>query len=71
MCHVYYYIFITPDALLLHPEFFTAETAQNILKYSSSINMGGISNVTSAPQNTITTDEKAESVAQYSSTLLL
>jgi len=42
-----------------------------MLEYSSSINIGGISNITSAPQNTITTDEKFESVAQYSSTQLL
>jgi len=41
------------------------------LKYSLSINIGGISNITSAPHNTITTDEKAENVAQYSSTQLL
>jgi hypothetical protein len=39
-------------------------------KYSSSINIGGISNITSAPQNTITTYEKAESVSQYISTQL-
>ena len=41
-----------------------------MLKYSSSLNIGGISNINSAPRNTITTDEKAESVCHYSSTQL-
>jgi hypothetical protein len=41
-----------------------------MLKYSSSINGGGISNITSAPQNTIAAYEKTESEAQCSNTQL-
>ena len=69
--YVYYYIFIILDTLLLQPEgFHCRNCTKDILKYSSSINIGGILNTTSAPQNTITTYEKAEIVSQYSSTQL-
>jgi hypothetical protein len=50
-------------------KFFTVQNyTKNILKYSSSINIGGIANITFAPQNTITSYEKAKIVSQYSCT---
>jgi len=68
---VYYYIFIIPDTLLLQPEVFHCRNCtKGVLKYSSFINIGGILNITSAPQNSITTYEWAEIVSEYSSTQL-